>query len=187
MSSHLTRDGAVAHAGQLTGYHRLLWQHHLVTDLNNTNHMLQDPCSHVKSFMLRLSFAEYMPAGSEAWIMSLGPLVAPAGSTLLLQVTYRAGFGARQGLWRSSPYPSAAAPGQQAVALSTELEMNAARTLLPCLDEPRYKVSKGPLMHWCVGHLLNRGLWHMQQVPLSCRRAFQQYQRACFRFQLLQP
>lgn len=85
-----------------------------------------------------------MPAGSDAWILSLGPLVAPAGSTLLLQVSYRAAFGTRQGLWRSSPYPSTAAPGQQVVTLSTELEMNAARTVLPCLDEPRYKVSKGP-------------------------------------------
>jgi hypothetical protein len=79
-------------------------------------------------------------AGSESWLLSLGPYSAPAGSTLVLQLSYRASFGQRQGLWRSAAYPSTARPGQQVVALSTALEPSAARMVLPCLDEPRYKV-----------------------------------------------
>lgn len=89
-------------------------------------------------------------------MISLGPYVAPAGSTLVLQATYAAAFGAvgKQGLWRSAAYPSAASTSTTAsaagslsvrpvVALSTEFEMNAARTVLPCLDQPGYKVSVG--------------------------------------------
>lgn len=79
--------------------------------------------------------------GSDAWLISLGPLLAPAGSTLLLQLSYTAHFGThKQGLWRSAPYPAPGAPGSEVVALASEFEMSAARTVLPCLDEPQYKV-----------------------------------------------
>jgi hypothetical protein len=85
-------------------------------------------------------------AGSESWLLSLGPHTAPAGSTLVLQVTYTASFGQREGLWRSAAYTSKARPGQQVVALSSALETSAARMVLPCLDEPRYKVRAGICM-----------------------------------------
>lgn len=82
----------------------------------------------------------FLHIGSESWLLSQGPYTAPAGSTLVLQLTYTASFGEREGLWRSAAYPSTARPGQQVVALSTALETSAARMVLPCLDEPRYKV-----------------------------------------------
>lgn len=82
-------------------------------------------------------------AGSEAWIMSLGPYLAPAGSTLQLSFTYTAHFGSWPvGLWRSAAFPSPARQGQQAVALATQFETVFARTVLPCLDEPSYKVCR---------------------------------------------
>jgi hypothetical protein len=71
----------------------------------------------------------------------LGPYAAPAGSTLLLHINYTAAFGRnKQGLWRSAAYPAPGALGQEVVALVSEFEMNAARTVLPCLDEPQHKV-----------------------------------------------
>jgi hypothetical protein len=84
-----------------------------------------------------------LTAGSDAWLLSLGPLVAPAGATLLLATRYTAAVQQRQGLWRSSPYVShrqAAGQQRQVVLLSTEFEMNTARMVLPCMDLPGLKV-----------------------------------------------
>lgn len=108
-----------------------------------------------------------LPTGSDAWLISLGPLVAPAGSTLLLQLSYTAQFGAhKQGLWRSAPYPAQGAPpGSEIVALASEFETSAARAVLPCLDEPQYKVGglealvkKLEGVFWPCG----KGVWRRQ-------------------------
>jgi hypothetical protein len=83
-------------------------------------------------------------AGSDAFILSLGPYLAPAGSNLSLQFNYTASFGGKPpvGLLRSAAYPSAAGRGQEVVALATQFETSFARTVLPCLDEPKYKVRR---------------------------------------------
>lgn len=78
-----------------------------------------------------------------AWLLSLGPLVSPAGSTLLLVTQYVATLGpSRSGLWRTT-FETGGAAQPPAALLSSELEMASARTVLPCVDEPRYKVRCG--------------------------------------------
>lgn len=83
-------------------------------------------------------------AGSDAFILSLGPYLAPAGSNLSLQFNYTASFGGKPpiGFLRSAAYPSAAGRGKEVVALATQFETIFARTVLPCLDEPKYKVRR---------------------------------------------
>jgi hypothetical protein len=93
--------------------------------------------------------------------VSLGPLVAPAGSTLLLSATYTAAFNAGMGLWRSSSFTprsgssgggggrgtgseAAATDGtsSEVVMLTTQFETTFARTVLPCMDLPAHKVRR---------------------------------------------
>lgn len=84
-------------------------------------------------------------------MLSLGRLTAPAGSTLQLTTHYTARFHHRQGIWRSAPFePSQVAASrnstqqqqqQQVVLLNNEFETNGARLVMPCMDEPKYKVS----------------------------------------------
>lgn len=68
--------------------------------------------------------------------MSLGDLVAPAGSTLLLTTRYTAHFHQQTGMTRSAPV----AAGSNQLLLTTQFQKTGARQLLPCLDEPRFKV-----------------------------------------------
>jgi hypothetical protein len=89
-------------------------------------------------------------AGGDAWLLSLGALTAPAGSTLLLTTHYTARFHHRQGIWRSAPFaPSQATASldttqqqqQQVVLLNSAFETNGARLAMPCMDDPKFKVS----------------------------------------------
>lgn len=81
--------------------------------------------------------------------MSLGNLTAPAGSTLRIETQHTAQFGLQQGVWRSTPLQQHAtdtAPGgsatQQQVIINTQFEAIGARTVFPCMDEPKYKVGR---------------------------------------------
>lgn len=91
-----------------------------------------------------------LSAGAAAWssnlLLSLGPLVAPAGSTLLLITLYTALFQPHTGVTRSAPFTPThgeASGGEQqpAVLISTALEPVGARRVFPCMDEPQYKAS----------------------------------------------
>lgn len=82
-------------------------------------------------------------AASDSWLMSLGSLTAPGGSTLLISTAYTAHFNSSgTGLWRSSTFNTSAADGtvQQQVLVSSQLETKGARRVFPCMDEPKYKV-----------------------------------------------
>lgn len=129
----------------------------------------------------RLFKAHPGAAADTKWLLSLGPLMAPAGSTLLLSAFYSAAVSkGGQGLWRSSSFPAASSSssGQQQqqqqhhVVLSTEFEMNAARSVLPCMDEPGLKVRAHVWVGEWVCARQERGCWAAWHAPPSpCCRA----------------